>query len=1266
MNGTFERCTGYGLADLKGSAAWPFLAPGDAAPFMEMIRRALTDDPGEPCDIPVLCRDRAVKNVRWTAMAVPVGADPGRKSVAVLGMEGIPGRQDRRGEAAGSVCGTSQSLDDILQAAVKFSIVASTPEGTITAFSRGAEQLLGYTAEDVVGRATPLIFHLPSELAARSAELNAETGCTVEGFRIFTLKSERDETENREWTFVRKDGSTFPVSLTVTAIRSPRGEITGFLGIAHDIAGQKQAEEMFSKVFMTVPIGITISRMSDGVIVDRNPGFVQVSGWQRHEVVGRTAAEVNFWVDPKDRAALVEDLKAGRDVLDREYLFRNKEGTVRTGVFSARSAQINGEAHIIFVTQDVTERRETEKRLRENEERLRVITSNMPGVLFRFFVRDSGEYGLSYVSERLPDLFNLPIGEPEAVFPDFLSRIHGEDLDGFLNSIQQAAAQAAPWNFTGRLVGPGGGITWFQAMASPTRVEDGFVYDGIMLNVTERKQAEAMSRQSEEKFSKVFMLAPDGISITRMEDGMIINTNLGFADITGWDRSDVLGRRVHDVQFWYDLNDRQHLVDELKAGVDVQQREIRFLRKDGTVRTGLYSARSIQLDGEPHIVFIMQDVTEHRETERKLRENEERLRAITTNIPGAVFRFYAKDSGEYGISYVSRGIKDIFSLPVDDPDSLFPIFLSRLHDEDRKSCMDSIKKAVRDEAHWNFEGRLTAPHGKPLWFQAISAPTRYGNTLVFDGIFLNITERKQAEAMSRQSEEKFSKIFMTAPDFMAITRMADGYIMDVNLGFEDITGWKRSEVIGRTSADLDFWVDPDERAVLVADLKAGQDVHHRVFKFRRKDGTLRDGVYSARSIEIGGEACLVFIMQDVTEHRRLEEERRKLEQQLFQSQKMEAVGTLAGGIAHDFNNILAGIIGYTELHIDELRDRPKIHLSMEKVLLASNRAKELVKQILTFSRKADQEKQPLVLAPIVDEVVKFMRASLPTTIEIRQTGDETTEAVLGDPSQMHQVLMNLCTNAGHAMKETGGVLEIGLREFPAEPASFRLDTASQTGRRLEISVRDTGHGIPRENMERIFEPYFTTKEKGEGSGLGLAVVHGIVKDHGGDIRVYSEEGKGTVFRIYLPLIGKKADAKSEPEEALLPGDGETILFVDDEQIMAELNRELLTKLGYEVITATDPNRAIAVFEDDPGRFDLVITDKTMPGMTGFDLARRIRLLRPDIPVLLCSGFQEKGDIGKVDALGVARLLVKPIRVCDLSRAVRTALEKREPFPDQRP
>jgi len=1011
VNRAFERCTGYALADLKGPASWPFLDSGGVAPFAAMLRRALTDDPGEPCDIPVLCRDRTVKNVRWTAMAAPKGGDPGRAYAAVLGMENIPSGRIRLGEAAEGASAAPQSLDDILQAAVKFSIVASTPEGTITAFSRGAEQMLGYASEEVVGRATPLIFHLPSELAARSAELSDETGDTVEGFRIFTLKAERDGAETREWTFVRKDGATLPVSLTVTAIHSPSGEVTGFLGIAHDIAGQKQAEEMFSKVFMTVPIGITISRMSDGVIVDRNPGFVQISGWQRHEVVGRTAADVNFWVDPEDRAALIEDLKAGRDVLQREYLFRNKEGDVRTGVFSARSVRINGEAHIIFVTQDVTERRETERRLRENEERLRVITSNMPGVIFQFYVRDNGEYGLSYISERLPDLFGIPLTEPEASFPAFLSRIHEEDLDGFLNSIGQAAAQVAPWNYTGRLSGPGGETTWFQAMSVPTRHEDRFVFDGIMLNVT---------------------------------------------------------------------------------------------------------------------------------------------------------------------------------------------------------------------------------------------------------------ERKRAEAMSRQSEEKFSKVFMTAPDFMAITRMSDGHIMDVNLGFEDLTGWKRNEVIGRTSADLDFWVDPDERANLIADLKAGRDVNHQVFKFRRKDGTLRDGVYSARSIEIGGEACLVFIMQDVTEHRRLEEERHKLSQQLFQSQKMEAVGTLAGGIAHDFNNILAGIIGYTELHIDELKDRPKIHRSMEKVLLASNRAKELVKQILTFSRKADQEKQPLVLAPIVDEVVKFMRASLPTTIEIRQTGDETTEAVMGDPSQMHQVLMNLCTNAGHAMKETGGVLEIGLREIPANPGIISLDTAARTGRRLEISVRDTGHGIPRENMERIFEPYFTTKEMGEGSGLGLAVVHGIVKDHGGDIRVYSEEGKGTVFRIYLPLIGKKADAQVQPEEAITPGDGETILFVDDEQIMAELNRELLTNLGYEVVTTTDPKRAIALFEEDPARFDLIITDKTMPGMTGFDLARKIRRLRPDIPVLLCSGFQEKGDLGKVEELGLARLLVKPIRVCDLSRAVRTALEKQERHPDRRP
>jgi len=400
-------------------------------------------------------------------------------------------------------------------------------------------------------------------------------------------------------------------------------------------------------------------------------------------------------------------------------------------------------------------------------------------------------------------------------------------------------------------------------------------------------------------------------------------------------------------------------------------------------------------------------------------------------------------------------------------------------------------------------------------------------------------------------------------------------------------------------------------------------------------------------------------MWRLIERKQAEENHRKLETQLIQAQKMEAIGTLAGGIAHDFNNILSGIMGYSELCLKAVKDRPKVYHSMEQVLKAAERAKDLVRQILTFSRKAEQEKKPLALASIVKEVVNFMRASLPTTIEIVQKIEETSDVVMADPTQLHQVLINLCTNAGYAMRETGGVLEIGLEEVVADAADLLRRPPISLGHYLILTVRDTGQGIPPENLARIFEPYFTTKEKGAGTGLGLAVVHGIVKDHGGEIRVYSEVGKGTIFRVYLPLLEKQAEVGKDMEEALLPGKGETILFIDDEKMVAELSRELLEELGYRVVTETDPVKAIEAFREGSGAFDLVITDKTMPHLTGFDVAGEIRRVRTDIPIVLCSGLQEKGDLEKLAALGINRWITKPIRMSALANAVREVLDEKQ-------
>lgn len=389
---------------------------------------------------------------------------------------------------------------------------------------------------------------------------------------------------------------------------------------------------------------------------------------------------------------------------------------------------------------------------------------------------------------------------------------------------------------------------------------------------------------------------------------------------------------------------------------------------------------------------------------------------------------------------------------------------------------------------------------------------------------------------------------------------------------------------------------------------------------------------------------------------RKEEEKKKLKARLSQAQKMEAIGTLAGGIAHDFNNILAAIIGYAELAILEVPDGSKVKQDLMEIFKAGNRAKDLVQQILTFSRQSDMEKKPVRVSRIVKEALKFLRASLPTTIEIRENIEKDIGTIEADPTQIHQILMNLCTNAHHAMREEGGILEVTLTNVDMDAYTIRQYPDISSGPYVRLSVSDTGHGITPDVKERIFDPYFTTKGVGEGTGLGLAVVHGIVKDHAGAITVYSETGKGTTFHIFLPVIEKAEEPKKETMGPL-PTGHERILFIDDDPSLVEIGREILGKLGYDVVAKTSSIEALELFREQPDKFDLVITDMTMPNMTGDRLAAELMKIRPDIPTILCSGFSEKMSNEKADALGIKNFLMKPIVMKDLAKTIRKVLDE---------
>ena len=514
---------------------------------------------------------------------------------------------------------------------------------------------------------------------------------------------------------------------------------------------------------------------------------------------------------------------------------------------------------------------------------------------------------------------------------------------------------------------------------------------------------------------------------------------------------------------------------------------------------------------------------------------------------------------------------------------------------------------------------------------------------------------REAENRSRREQAEMSLMRLDAAiktiDETIIITDTQGIIQYVNPAFERTTGYSSDEALGSSIHMLESGKHDQDFYQYMQQAVARDDIWKGLVINKKKDGSLYDVEATLSCIRLpdGTVANYITVQRDVT----LE---LKLEQQYRQAQKMEAIGALAGGIAHDFNNILAAVLGYTQIAIDTVQDRPTTRKHLQAILKATDRAISLVRQILTFSRKTEQEQKPVMPKIVTKEAVKLLRASLPSTIEIRQN-IRSDSVVIADPTQIHQVIMNLCTNAGYAMQEHGGNLEVSLIDVDLDAESAEQYSALSPGRHVKLLIADTGCGISPEIIERIFDPFFTTKPHGEGTGLGLSVVHGIVKSCGGAISVHSEQGRGTTFEIYLPVIDSEMTIDSQEAGPLLRGT-ESILFVDDEPMLVDISKKILESLGYRVDVCTKSKEALELFKNDPMAFDAILTDYTMPQMTGIELAREIISIRPDIPVLLCTGNTETITQHKAKAAGINALLLKPLKIGDLAETLRRVFDEK--------
>jgi len=986
----------------------------------------------------------------------------------------------------------------------------------------------------------------------------------------------------------------------------------------------------------------------DGMIRFANASAEDLAGYPRQKLYEMPFIE---FVHPDDRALVAENHQKrlrGEEVPPR-YEFRvvDKDGRIRWVEISAVRTEWNGRPATLNFLTDVTERKQAEEALKASEAKYRHLVEDAP----------AGIYEADIINQRF-----LSVN-------DVLCQLTGysrEELLGMsLNQILTEAGQRLLAERTGK-VRRGEEVS--GSVEYPIRAKDGrelwvlvntrlisergrpvrarvIVYD-----ITERKKAEEELRRSRGALRAIFMGIPvptytwqrrgDDFRLIDFNDAAIAYTKGAIKPFRGTSAREQYADSP-DV-----LEDFERCFQERRVS---RRKLTRFLKTVGEERSLVLTYAFVP----PDLVLVhTEDVTERQEAEEAMKSSEEHHRRLLEISPIAILTSHGGR-----IEYVNPAAVRLFraSAPEELIGRSYP---DLVHPDDRAESERRIVKVLKEG--WSAplrQHRCLTLDGQVIEVESTGTAFEHEGRIMMQTVVQDITERKRAEEALRQSEEKYRAIFEQSRDLIYFTT-AEGELIDINPAGLELFAYSREE-FWRLNVNSHY-VDPQDRERVRAELETRGFIKDRETVFRRKDGSEIVCLDTATVWRDQTGAVLGYIgtLRDVTAAKQFEAERARLQEELRQAQKMQAIGTLAGGIAHDFNNILSAITGYTELALTDLPEGHPTKQSLRQVFKASLRARDLVRQILSFSRQAKPERKPVRIGSIVKEALKFLRASLPVTIEIRQDIEPQPGLILADITEIHQLLMNLCTNAAQAMEENGGLLGVRLDRVHMDEGAARRIAGLLPGNYQRLTVSDTGPGIDPAIMDRIFEPFFTTKEPGIGTGMGLAVVHGIVKNHGGEITVSSQPGQGSTFEVYLPLIefGEETSEIEEPGPIL--GGNERILFIDDEEILADLGRQELERLGYRVTSRTSSIEALKLFQAQPDNFDLVLTDQTMPKMTGADLAQEMLKIRPDLPIILCTGFSEQISVEKALAMGIRRFVMKPLVISQAAKIIRSVLDEK--------
>jgi len=1035
-------------------------------------------------------------------------------------------------------------------------------------------------------------------------------------------------------------------------------------------------------------------------IKDANLAACAYYGWSRKQLKALRIDEINTL----SREEVFAQMQLARAEKRRNFFFRHRraDGSIRDVEVYSGPLTVKGQTLLYSIIHDITDRKLVENALRESEDKYNQIVESLADAILVWF-----DEGIIYAN---PAAFKLFRANPEGdlIGKRYLDLVHPDDRPESAERIKKSKNEK--WIAPGRehrMITTDGQVIHVESTGVPVQSQGRILHFGIFRDISERKRAEEELRLDDQRIEALLKLnqmtqaslqeiasfaMEEAVRLTQSRIGYLAFANEDESVLTmyAWSRSAMSECAIEQKPLVYPVastglwgetvrqrnavitNDYQapnplkkgfpkgHLNLRRHLGVPIFDNDRIVIVAGVGDKASDYNERDIkQLE---LLMSGMWRIVQRKQAEDALRHSEARFRTTFENasvgitlvslegIYLEVNEAFARTLGYRPEDLIGKSVVD-FTHPSDlDGRSRF--------------LSDLISGRISSGEQ---QRRLIHRDGSYVWALIVASVQRDldGTPLYFISLVQDITKRKQAEENLRETEKKYRELAESLPQVIFEIDSLGSLIYLNKIGHE-VFGYTSEELANGFNV-LDAFI-PEDRERVARDIilnVQGQRLGQREYTAVKKDGTkFPIAVHANRIMREQTAVGVRGILIDLTSIKAAEKDRKKLEAQLQQAQKMEAIGSLAGGIAHDFNNILSVIIGNAELM--KMTD---ISFSgsdeVDQILSASKRAKDLVRQILAFSRQGEQKKILMSLKPVIKETIEFLRASIPSTIQLQHDIRPDIGSIMADPTQMQQVLMNLCTNAAQAMEKEGGVLRIELDNFQPTDKDEVLDPETEPGPYLRIAVSDTGPGISKEMLPRIFDPYFTTKGPDKGTGLGLAVVHGIVRSHGGVVKIYSEVGKGTVFHVLLPRADGAVRKEEKPEQGL-PIGTERILVVDDEIHLLEMYKRMLGHLGYQVDIRTSPVEAIEALRSNPLKYHLLITDMTMPQMNGHNLAKKIMEIRPGLPVILCTGFSDQINEEKARSTGIRAFLLKPVLFHDLASTLRKTLDeaKREDAVEQ--